>query len=73
MAAFGGNCTSIGLFSAAREPRGAKGEESRCKDEAEPYSFSRLDLSTAPKELAAHFPDFPGISAALQVDVHAGL
>ncbi|BDA43071.1 probable bifunctional peptidase and (3S)-lysyl hydroxylase Jmjd7 at N-terminal half [Coccomyxa sp. Obi] len=47
----------------------AQGSES---DEAEPDSFSRVDLAAGPKEIAARFRDFPGIDAALQVEVQEG-
>lgn len=41
-------------------------------DEAEPDSFSQVDLAAGQTEISAQFPDFPGVQKALQVDVHAG-
>ncbi len=38
----------------------------------EPHSFSRVDLAASPSQLATDFPDFPGTSAALDVEVNAG-
>lgn len=38
----------------------------------EPDSFSKLDLSLPPAKLRAKFPEFPGVKAALEVDMEAG-
>ncbi len=52
------------------EATGSESEED--KDEDEPDSFSRVDLDAGAKEIAARFPDFPGMDAALQVEVQEG-
>ena len=38
----------------------------------EPDSFSQVDLSLPLAKLRAKFPDFPGVKAALEVDMEAG-
>lgn len=49
-----------------------EGDEDEHEAEDEPDSFSRVDLAAGPKEAAARFPDFPGMDAALQVEVQKG-
>ncbi len=41
-------------------------------DKEEPPSFSRIDLSAKEGDIAAAFPDFPGIKSALECTLEAG-
>ena len=41
-------------------------------DKEEPPSFSRIDLSATEADIAAAFPDFPGIKSALECTLEAG-
>ena len=50
-------------------------EDSDAEEEAaaeDSPSFSAVDLSASPAEIAQRFPDFPGVSAAITVEVSAG-
>lgn len=54
------------------EPEAPGQEQELPEPEEEPDSFSRVDLNASPSQIAREFPDFPGASAAVKVEIEAG-
>lgn len=61
-----------GKAESAGTGAGAKGASRAACDEEAPPSFSKVDLRQPPADIAAAFPLFPGVDAALEVVLEAG-